>query len=47
MYQELRIKLLSYDVDLLESTLKKIVQISKDNDCKLKGPIPLPTKKEV
>ena len=47
MYQELRIKLLSYDGDLLEATLKKIVQISKDNDCKLKGPIPLPTKKEV
>ena len=43
---ELRIKLLSYDPDLLDKSVRKIIEISKDNNCELKGPIPLPTKCE-
>lgn len=46
MYQELRIKLLSYDPDLLDKSVRKIIEIAKDSNCELKGPIPLPTKCE-
>ncbi len=46
MYQELRIKLLSYDPNLLDISVKKIIEIAKDSNCELKGPIPLPTKCE-
>ena len=44
MNQELRIKLFSYDPDLLEKSVKKIIEIAKESNCELKGPIPLPTK---
>ncbi|ASJ88979.1 MAG: 30S ribosomal protein S10 [Candidatus Malacoplasma girerdii] len=46
MYQELRIKLLSYDPSLLDKSVKRIIEIAKDSNCELKGPIPLPTKTE-
>ena len=46
MNQELRIKLFSYDPDLLEKSVKKIIEIAKESNCELKGPIPLPTKCE-
>lgn len=46
MQQELRIKLFSYDPDLLDKSVRKIIEISKDSSCDLKGPIPLPTKCE-
>ena len=46
MNQELRIKLLSYDPNLLDRSVKKIIEIAKESNCGLKGPIPLPTKVE-
>ncbi len=47
MIQELRIKLFSYDRELLDKSLKKIIDIATNTNCKINGPIPLPTKKEV
>ena len=47
MNQELRIKLVSYDHQLLDQSVKKIVEISKATNSTIKGPIPLQTKKEV
>lgn len=47
MKSELKIKLFSYDHRLLESSLKKIIQIANDTKATIKGPIPLPTKKEI
>lgn len=47
MSNELRIKLFSYDHNLLDQSVKKIAEIAKNTNCELKGPIPLPTKKEV
>lgn len=47
MTQEIRIKLVSYDHQLLDQSVKKIIEISKSTNAKIKGPIPLPTKKEV
>jgi small subunit ribosomal protein S10 len=44
---ELKVKLSSYDHILLDSSVKKIVEIAKKNSCSIKGPIPLPTKREV
>ncbi|WP_159201771.1 30S ribosomal protein S10 [Mycoplasmoides pneumoniae] len=46
-YPELKIKLESYDSTLLDLTTKKIVEVVKGVDVKIKGPLPLPTKKEV
>ncbi|MDR0857146.1 MAG: 30S ribosomal protein S10 [Mycoplasmataceae bacterium] len=47
MKSELRIKLSSYDHDLLDKSVKKIIEIAKTNNCEFRGPVPLPTKKEV
>jgi small subunit ribosomal protein S10 len=47
MNQELRIKLFSYDHRLLDKSVKKIIEIAKNSNCGIKGPIPLPTKKEI
>lgn len=47
MNQEIRIRLESYDHRLLDETVKAIVDISSSNGLKVRGPIPLPTKKEV
>ncbi len=47
MNQALRIKLVSYDHQLLDQYVKKIVEISKSTNATVRGPIPLPTKKEV
>ncbi|MGL4951755.1 MAG: 30S ribosomal protein S10 [Mycoplasma sp.] len=47
MNQEIRIKLCSYDHQLLDQSVKKIVEISKKTNATVKGPIPLPTKKEI
>jgi small subunit ribosomal protein S10 len=40
-----KIKLQSYDVNLLESSVSIITQTALTNGWKIKGPIPLPTKK--
>lgn len=47
MNKELRIKIFSYDHKLLDFSIKKIVEIAKSTNTKIKGPIPLPTKKEI
>ncbi|MDR1991783.1 MAG: 30S ribosomal protein S10 [Mycoplasmataceae bacterium] len=47
MNQELRIKLFSYDHDLLDKSVKKIIEIARNYNCGIRGPVPLPTKKEI
>ncbi len=47
MKQELRIKLFSYDQATLDQSAKKIIEIARSNNCTIKGPIPLPTRKEI
>ena len=47
MKNEMKIKLFSYDHRLLDSSVKKIVKTSVESGAKIKGPVPLPTKKEV
>lgn len=47
MKNELKIKLFSYDHRLLDASVKKIIKSSKDSGAKIKGPIPLPTRKEI
>lgn len=47
MTNELRIKLFSYDQATLDQSTKKIIEIARDNNCEIKGPIPLPTRKEI
>lgn len=47
MNQELKIKLESYDHRILDETVRMIVEISNSSGSEIKGPIPLPTKKEV
>lgn len=47
MKNELKIKLFSYDHRLLDDSVKKIIKTSKDSGANVKGPIPLPTKKEI
>lgn len=44
---ELRIKLKSYDSRLLERTMKKVVEVIKETGSEFRGPVPLPTKKEI
>ena len=44
---KLRIKLASYDTGLLENVVSRIVDTATKSGCKVSGPIPLPTKKEV
>lgn len=47
MKQELKIKLFSYDHRLLDASVKKIIKSSEASGAEVKGPIPLPTKKEI
>lgn len=47
MNQELRIKVSSYDHKILDATVKKLVEAVKSSNCDIKGPIPLPTKREI
>jgi small subunit ribosomal protein S10 len=44
---EFKIKLLSYDIALLENVVKKIIDTASRMNVKVNGPIPLPTKKEI
>ena len=43
----IRIRLKTYDHQLIDQTAEKIVETAKRTDAKVSGPIPLPTKKEV
>ncbi|WP_461248364.1 30S ribosomal protein S10 [Treponema sp. R6D11] len=43
----MRIKVLGYDLATLESAVKKLVKIAESTGADLKGPTPLPVKKEI
>ncbi|NPA46054.1 MAG: 30S ribosomal protein S10 [Chlorobi bacterium] len=47
MAQKIRIKLKSYDHNLVDKSAQKIVKIVKDSGAVVNGPIPLPTKKRI
>ena len=45
--QKIRIKLMSYDVEMLDSAAAKIIETMQKSGAKISGPIPLPTDKEI
>ncbi|MBR6427657.1 MAG: 30S ribosomal protein S10, partial [Clostridia bacterium] len=45
--QKLRIKLKSYDFQLLDQSAQKIVDTARRTGSQVSGPIPLPTEKEI
>ncbi len=45
--EKLRIKLKSYDHNLVDASAAKIVETAKQTGARVAGPIPLPTQKEV
>ena len=45
--QTIRIKLKSYDHELVDSVAKNIVDVITKNGAKISGPIPLPTEREI
>ena len=47
MAQKIRIKLKSYDYNLIDKSAERIVQAAKTTKAVVSGPIPLPSKKEV
>lgn len=47
MNQKIRIKLRSYDHNLVDKSTEKIVKTVRNSGAVISGPIPLPTKKEV
>ena len=47
MKAKIRIKLKSYDHNLLDKSTERIVKTAKDTGALILGPIPLPTKKSV
>ena len=47
MTQKIRIKLKSYDYNLVDKSSEKIVRAVKATGAVVSGPIPLPTKKEI
>lgn len=47
MSQKIRIKLKSYDHNLVDSSAEKIVKTVKQTGAFVKGPIPLPTHKRI
>ena len=44
--QSIRIRLKAFDYRLIDSSAKEIVETAKRTGAQVKGPIPLPTKKE-
>ncbi len=47
MSQKIRIKLKSYDHNLVDKSAEKIVKTVKNTGAVVNGPIPLPTKKKI
>lgn len=47
MAQKIRIKLKSFDHELVDKSAERIVKAVKATDAVVSGPIPLPTKKEI
>lgn len=45
--QKIRIKLKSYDHALIDQVALRIIDVANKNGCKISGPIPLPTDREV
>ena len=45
--QKIRIKLSSYDYSLVDQVAGRIVDTAVKAGCKISGPIPLPTEREV
>lgn len=45
--QKIRIKLMSYDAEMLDQAAARIVETMKKSGAQISGPIPLPTEKEV
>ena len=45
--QKIRIKLVSYDHEMVDQAATRIVETMKKAGAKISGPIPLPTEKEV
>ena len=45
--QKIRIKLKSFDHSLIDSASQRIVDVAVKSGCKVTGPIPLPTDREV
>ena len=45
--QKIRIILKAYDHTAVDASAKKIIETAKKTGCEVKGPVPLPTKKEV
>ena len=47
MSQKIRIKLISYDHNLVDKSAEKIVKTVKSTGAVVNGPIPLPTRKKI
>jgi len=45
--QKIRIKLKSYEHDLIDQSAERIVETAKRTGARVSGPIPLPTEKEI
>ena len=45
--QKIRIKLMSYDSEMLDQAAARIIETMKKSGAKISGPIPLPTEKEI
>ena len=45
--EKIRIRLQSYDAQLIDAAAEKIVETAKHTGARVSGPIPLPTDKEV
>ncbi|HHX03960.1 MAG TPA: 30S ribosomal protein S10 [Tissierellia bacterium] len=45
--QKIRIRLKSFDHQILDASAQKIVTTAKNTGARVSGPIPLPTKKEI
>ena len=45
--QKIRIKLKSFDHSLIDNACQRIVDVATKTGCKVTGPIPLPTEREV
>ena len=45
--QKIRIRLKSYDHRLIDASAKQIVETAKRAGAQVKGPVPLPVKKEI
>lgn len=43
----IRIRLSAYDHEILDKSVEKILTVANKTDAKVKGPIPLPTEKQV